>query len=82
MDVFANTSCGITLEWVIDCSDGIEHLAFHIIWQSYMVYFVNFSIVIHFIVTWESFDQTIKTIKVLCMLLLVVCWSLSWSRGF
>jgi hypothetical protein len=56
MDVVANTSCGITLDCVIDWNDGIEHLVFHIIWQSHMAYFVNFSIGIHFIVTWESFD--------------------------
>jgi hypothetical protein len=52
MNVVANTSCGITLDWVIDWNDGIEHLAFHII--SHMVFLLTFGI--HFIVTWESFD--------------------------
>jgi hypothetical protein len=56
MDVIVNTYRGITLDWVIDWNDSIEHLAFHIIWQSHMVYFVDFSIGIHFIVNWESFD--------------------------
>ncbi len=40
--------------------DGTKHLSFYIIGQSHMVHFVNYLNGIHFIITWEGFDQAIK----------------------
>ncbi len=51
---------------MIDLNDGIEHLAFHIIGQSYMVHYVDFLNGIHFIVTQGGFDQIITFVKVQC----------------
>jgi hypothetical protein len=48
---------------MIDVNDGTKHLVFHIIGQSHMVHFLNSLSGIHFIITWEGFDQAIKTIK-------------------
>jgi hypothetical protein len=66
MDV-ANTSCRIIQEWVTHLNDGIKHLTFCIIRQSRMVHFVDSLINIHFKVTPKGFHQTIRTIKVPCI---------------
>jgi hypothetical protein len=66
MDV-ANTSCRIIQEWVIHLNDGIQHLTFCIIGQFHMVHFVDSLINIHSIVSPKGFHQTIRTIKVPCI---------------
>jgi hypothetical protein len=66
MDV-ANTSYRIIQEWMIYLNDGIKHLTFRIIGQFYMVYFVDSLISIHSTITQKGFHQTIRTIKVQCI---------------
>ncbi len=66
MDV-ANTSCRIIQGWVTHLKDGIKHLTFYIIRQSHMVHFVDSLINIHSTVTPKGFHQTIRIIKVPCI---------------
>jgi len=51
---------------VIDLNVGIEHLAFHIIGQSHIIHCVDFLTSIHYVVTWEGFDQAITSVKAQC----------------
>jgi hypothetical protein len=66
MDV-ANTSFRIIQEWVIHLNDGIKHLTFCVIGQFHMVHFVDSLISIHSTITPKDFHQTIRTIKVPCI---------------
>jgi hypothetical protein len=66
MDV-ANTSYKIIQEWMIHLNDGIKHLTFCIIGQFYTVHFVNSLISIHSTITQKGFHQTIRTIKIQCI---------------
>jgi hypothetical protein len=53
---------------MIHLNDETEHLVFHIIGQFQMVHCVDSLSGIHFVVTWEGFDQIITFVKVQCII--------------
>lgn len=62
----ANTSCRIDQDQVINLNDGIEHLSFRIMGQSYLVHFVDPLIGLHSTITRDGFEIVIKVVKAQC----------------